>query len=147
MHVCVLSQVPLFETPRTVACQTPLSMEFSRQKYWNGLPFPIPYIYLPIYVYLKCQLNLQKTFAFSMKLHSHVITEYSEKTSQVLPLSCPNSVLESGKKSFFHDPADVGNLMSGSSAISKTSLNIRKFTVYVLLKPGLENFEHYFTSM
>ena len=48
---------------------------------------------------------------------------------------------------FFHDPADVGNLNSGSSAFSKTSLNIRKFTVHVLLKPGLENFEHYFTSM
>ena len=48
---------------------------------------------------------------------------------------------------FFHDSADVGNLTSGSSAFSKTSLNIRKFTVHVLLKPGLENFEHYFTSM
>ena len=48
---------------------------------------------------------------------------------------------------FFDDPADVGNLVSGSSAFSKTSLNIRKFTVHVLLKPGLENFEHYFTSM
>ena len=45
---------------------------------------------------------------------------------------------------FFHDPADVGNLISGSSAFSKSSLNIRKFTVHVLLKPGLENFEHYF---
>ena len=44
---------------------------------------------------------------------------------------------------FFHDPGDVGNLISGSSAFSKTSLNIRKFTVHVLLKPGLENFEHY----
>ena len=43
---------------------------------------------------------------------------------------------------FFNDQADVGNLISGSSAISKTSLNIRKFTVHVLLKPGLENFEH-----
>ena len=48
---------------------------------------------------------------------------------------------------FFNDPADVGNLISGSSAFSKTSLNIRKFTVHVLLKPGLENFEHYFTSV
>ena len=48
---------------------------------------------------------------------------------------------------FFDDPADVGNLISGSSAFSKTSLNIRKFTVHILLKPGLENFEHYFTSM
>ena len=48
---------------------------------------------------------------------------------------------------FFDDPADVGNLISGSSAILKSSLNIWKFTVHVLLKPGLENFEHYFTSV
>ena len=48
---------------------------------------------------------------------------------------------------FFDDPADVGNLISGSSAFSKTSLNIWKFTFRVLLKPGLENFEHYFTSI
>ena len=48
---------------------------------------------------------------------------------------------------FFDDPADVDNLISGSSAFSKTSLNIWKFTVHVLLKPGLENFEHYFTSV
>ena len=48
---------------------------------------------------------------------------------------------------FFDDPTDAGNLISGSSAFSKTSLNIRKFTVHILLKPGLENFEHYFTSM
>ena len=48
---------------------------------------------------------------------------------------------------FFHDPADVGNLISGSSASSKTSLNMWKFTDHVLLKSGLENFKHYFTSM
>ena len=48
---------------------------------------------------------------------------------------------------FFDDPLDVGNLISGSSAFSKTNLNIWKFTVHVLLKPGLENFEHHFTSM
>ena len=54
----------------------------------------------------------------------------------ILELSC-----------FFGDPSDVGNLISVSSAFSKTSLNIWKFTVHVLLKPGLENFEHYFTSV
>ena len=48
---------------------------------------------------------------------------------------------------FFDDPADVGNLISGSSAFSKSSLNIWKFTVYVLLKPGLEKFEHYIASV
>ena len=48
---------------------------------------------------------------------------------------------------FFHDPTDVGNLISGSSALSKSSLNIWKFMVHILLKPGLENFEHYFATM
>ena len=52
-----------------------------------------------------------------------------------------------GLSCFFDDRADVGNLISGSSAFSKTSLNIWKFTVHVLLKPGLENSEHYFTSV
>ena len=54
----------------------------------------------------------------------------------VLELSC-----------FFSDSTDVGNVISGSSAFSKSSLNIWKFTVHVLLKPGLENFERYFTSV
>src|SRR5574339_389073 len=58
------------------------------------------------------------------------------ETDVFLELSC-----------FFHDPAEVGILISGSSAFSKTSFNIRKFIVHVLLKPGLENFERYFTSM
>ena len=48
---------------------------------------------------------------------------------------------------FFDDATDVGNFISGSSVFSKTSLNIWKFTVHIMLKPGLENFEHYFTSM
>src|SRR5574337_1585116 len=58
------------------------------------------------------------------------------ETDVFLELSC-----------FFADPADVGNLMSGSSAFSKTSLSFWKFTVHILLKPGLENFEHCFTSV
>ena len=48
---------------------------------------------------------------------------------------------------FLDDPMDVGNLISGSSGYFKFSLNIWKFTVHILLKPGLENFEHYFTSV
>ena len=49
--------------------------------------------------------------------------------------------------SSFNDPTDVGKLISGSSAFSKSSLNIWKYTVHVPLKPGLENFEHYFASL
>ena len=48
---------------------------------------------------------------------------------------------------FFYDPRDVDNFISGSPAFSKSSLNIWKFTVHILLKPGLENFEHYFASV
>ena len=48
---------------------------------------------------------------------------------------------------FFNDPTDVDNLISGSSAFSKSSLNIWNFSVHILLKPSLENFEHYFASM
>ena len=48
---------------------------------------------------------------------------------------------------FFHDPTDVGNLISGLSTFSKSSLNIWEFMVHILLKPGLENFEYYFASM
>ena len=48
---------------------------------------------------------------------------------------------------FFDDPMDIGNYISGSSAFLKSNWNIWKFTVHVLLKPGLENFEHYFSSV
>ena len=58
------------------------------------------------------------------------------KANVFLELSC-----------FFDDPMDVGNLISGSSAFSKTRLNTWKFTVHILLKPGLENFEHYFARV
>ena len=68
----------------------------------------------------------------------HIVKDFGviSKPNVFLELSC-----------FFNDPADVGNLISGSSALSKSSLNMWKFTVYLLLKPGLENFERYFTSM
>ena len=61
---------------------------------------------------------------------------YKEKVDIFLELSC-----------FFDDPADVRNWISDSSAFSKSSLNIWKFIVHILLKPGLENFEHYFASV
>ena len=76
-------------------------------------------------------------FKFSSLLWSTVKGfDVVNKADVFLELSC-----------FFSDPVDVGNLISGSSAFSKSSLNIWKFTVHILLKPGLENFEHYFTSV
>ena len=75
---------------------------------------------------------------FPQFLVIHIVKAFGivSKADLFLELSC-----------FFDDPVDVDNLISGSSAFSKTSLNIRKFTVHILLKPGWENFEHYFTSM
>ena len=75
-----------------------------------------------------------------LSLHSHTVKSFSvvseAEVDVFLELSC-----------FFDDPMDAGNLISCSSAFSKTSLNIWKFLVHVLLKPGWENFEHYFTSV
>ena len=69
-----------------------------------------------------------KSFSFSFLVN--------EEVNVFLELSC-----------FFNDPVDVGNLISVSSAFSKSNLNIGKFTVHILLKPTLENFEHYFASV
>ena len=81
--------------------------------------------------------HLLKTFPQFVVIHTNKgFSIVNEEVDVFLEFSC-----------FFYDAADVGNLISGSSAFSKTSLNIREFMVNVLLKPGLENFEHYFTSM
>ena len=85
----------------------------------DDLPFPFTLRMLTL-------LNTVKGFDIAYKAEIDVFLE----------ISC-----------FFHDPADVGNLVSGSSAFSKASLNIWKFAVHVLLKPGLENFEHYFSRV
>ena len=90
-----------------------------RQVRWSGIP-----VSWRIFQFLV--IHTVKGFAIVNKAEIDVFLE----------LSC-----------FFYDPADVGNLVSCSSAFSKTSLNNWKFTVHVLLKPGFENFEHYFTSM
>ena len=82
--------------------------------------------------------HLFKNFPQVTVIHTVKVFGIANKTEidVFLELSC-----------FFNDPVGVGNLISGSSAFSKTSLNIWKFMVHVLLKPGLENFEQYFTSM
>ena len=80
--------------------------------------------------------HLSQNFPQFIVIHTVKGFGIVNKADVFLELSC-----------FFDDPADAGDLISGSSAFSKTSLNIWKFTVHVLLKPGLENFEHYFTSV
>ena len=80
--------------------------------------------------------HLFKNFPQFVVIHTVKGFGVVNKTKVDLELSC-----------FFDDPEDVGNLISGSSAFSKTSLNIWKFTVHILLKSDLETFEHYFAGM
>ena len=112
---------------------------------WNQSVVPCPVLTVaswPAYRFLKRQVrwsgNIFQNFPQFIVIHTvkgfGIINK--AEIDVFLEVSC-----------FFHDPGDVCNLISGSSAFLKTSLNIRKFTVHILLKPGLENFEHYFTSM
>ena len=80
--------------------------------------------------------HLLKNFPQFVVIHTVKGFGIVNKADIFLELSC-----------FFDDPVGVGNLISGSSAFSKSSLNIWKFTVHILLKPGMKNFEHYFASV
>ena len=80
--------------------------------------------------------HLLKTFPQFVVIHTVKGFSVVNEVDVFLELSC-----------FFYDPVDVGDLISGSSAFSKSGYNIWKFSVHVLLKPGLENFEHYFASV
>ena len=112
---------------------------------WSQSIFPCPVLFIaswPAYRFLMRQVRWSgpiswRIFQFAV-IHTVKGFDLVNKAELdvFLELSC-----------FFYDPADVGNLISGSSAFSKTSLNIWKFMVHLLLKPGLENFEHYFTSV
>ena len=113
---------------------------------WNQSVVPCPVLTVaswPAYRLLRIQVKwsgipISKNFPQFVVIHTvkgfGIINK--AEVDYFLELSC-----------FFDDSMDVGNLISGSSAFSKSSLNIWKFTVHILLKPGLENFEHYFASM
>ena len=105
--------------PVLTAASWPEYRFFKRQVRWSGIPISFRIFQFTV-------IHIVKGFGIVNKTEIDVFLE----------LSC-----------FFDDLADVGNLISGSSAFSKTSLNIWKFMVHVLLKPGLESFKHYFTSM
>ena len=113
---------------------------------WNQYAIPCPVLTVaswPAYRFLKRQVRwsgISISFRIFQFIVIHTVKGFGivnkEETDAFPELSC-----------FLDDSVDVSNLISGTSAFSKTSLNIWKFTVYILLKADLENFEHYFTSM
>ena len=120
-------------------CRTPFSI-------WNQSFVPCPVLTVaswPAYRFLKRQVRWSDSHLFQN--FPHFIVIHTDKAFSIVNKAEIDVFLE--LSCFFHDPADAGNLISGPSAFSKTSLNIREFTVHVLLKPGLENFEHYFTNV
>ena len=113
---------------------------------WNQSVVPCPVTTVaswPAYRFLKRQVRWS-----GIPISFRISTVYCDPHSKgfgIFNRAEVDAFLESS--CFFDNPTNVGNLISGSSAFSKTSLNIWKFTVHVLLKPGLENFEHYFASV
>ena len=109
---------------------------------WNQSVVPCPVLTVaswPAYRFLKRQVRWSG-IPISFRIFHSLLWSTQSKALAVIDV-----FLELSR--FLDDPADIGNLISGSSAFSKTGLNIWKFLVHILLKPGLENFEHYFTSM
>ena len=113
---------------------------------WNQSVVPCPVLTIaswPAYRFLKRQVRWSG-MPNSFRIFQFVVV-YTVKGFGIVNKAEVDVYLE--LSCFFNDPVDVGNLISGSTAFSKSGLNIWKFTVHALLKPGLENFEHYFASM
>ena len=114
---------------------------------WKQSVVPCPVLTVaswPAYRFLKRQVRWSG-ISISFRIFPQFIVIHTVKGFGIVNKAEIDAFLE--LSCFFDDLADVDNLISGSSAFSKTSLNIWKLTVHVLLKPGLENFEHYFTSV
>ena len=113
---------------------------------WKQSIFPCPISNSCFLTCIQVSQEAGKVFCYShlCKNFQQFVLIHRVKGFSIVNEAEEDAFLESS--SFFYDPTDVGNLISGSSAFSKTSLNIWKFTVHVLLKPGLENFEHYIFS-
>ena len=121
-HWCILFLIwnqSVGPRPFLTVASWPVYRFLRRQVRWSGIP-------ISFRIFLSLLWSTQSDFGILNKTEVDVFLE----------LSC-----------FFNDPMDVGNLISGFSAFSKTSFNIRKFTPHLLLKSGLENFEHYYASM
>ena len=114
---------------------------------WNQSIVPCPVLNVaswPAYRVLRRQVRWSD-IPISLRIFHSLLWSTQSKAFRVVNEAEVDVFLEFS--CFFYDPVDVGNLISGSSAFSKPSLNIWNFTVHILLKPGLENFKHYFASV
>ena len=113
---------------------------------WNQSVVPCPVLTvasLPAYKFLRRQVRcsgIQISFRIFHSLLWSIVKGFSKVSETEIDVFLEFPC-------FFSDPADVGNLLSGSSAFSKSSLNIQKLSVHILLKPNLKDFEHYLASM
>ena len=114
---------------------------------WNQSVVPCPVLTLCFLTCIQVSQEPSKVVWYShlFKNFPQFVVIYAVKGFSVVNKAEVDGFLE--LSCFFNDPTDVGNLISGSSAFSKSSLNIWKFSVHILLKPSLGNFEHYFASM
>ena len=113
---------------------------------WNQAVIPCPVLTVaswPAYRFLRRQVRWSD-IPISFRIFQFVVI-HTVKGFDIVNKAEVDAFLE--LPCFFNDPVDADDLISGSSVFSKSSLNIRKFSVQVLLKPGLENFEHYFASV
>ena len=114
---------------------------------WNQSVVLCPILNCCLLTYIQVSQEVRNVVWYShhLKNFPHFVVSHTIKGFSVVNEAEVDVFLEFS--CFFSDPADAGNLISGSSAFSKSSLNIWKFSVHILLNPSLENFEHYFTSM
>jgi len=124
-------------------------MEFSRQEYWSGFPFPTPRD-LPdpqiesIYLVSPALAGQVVWYSHHLKNFPQFVVIHTVKGFGIINKAEIDVFLE--LSCFFYDPPDISNMISRSSAFSETSLTILKFMVHILLKPVLDNFEHYFAN-
>ena len=138
--------ISIYASSSLAFCVMYSAYKLNKQGVWNKSVVPCPVLtvaFWPAYRLLRRQVRwsgISISFRIFQFIVSHTVKGFGivnqAKVNVFLKLSC-----------FFHDSVDIGNLISSSSAFSKTSLTICKFTIHELRKPGFENFEHYFASV
>ena len=121
------------------------SLDILHSQFGTSLLFHVLFCFFFMNIQISQEAGKVVWYACLLKNFPQFVVIYTIKDFSIINKAEVDIFLE--PSCFFQDAANVGNLIFGSSAFSKSSLNIWNFTVHVLLKPGLENFERYFTSV